>query len=77
MAEDDPPVPGPTGDFPDGQLGPDDAGALALSVGVVEGRIVVDFGKDVRWLGLEPAQAYGLAQALLEAARRATGGRVQ
>jgi hypothetical protein len=77
MAEDEPRPPASPGAFPDGRLGSGDEGEVGVAVGVEEGRVVVDFGKDLRWLGLTPAQARDVAHALLEAARRAIGGRVQ
>jgi len=61
--------PGATGDFPDGDLGrpedlPPDEGGLAMAFTVYEGRLIIDFGKDVSWLGLDRATAEGLIQML-------------
>lgn len=55
---------GPTGDFPEGKLSPDDEGELALAIGAWEGKIKIMFGKEVAWLALTPQQALAVAAAL-------------
>lgn len=37
--------------FPDGRLNPDDEGALAVSVFTDQGRVVIEFGKQLSWIG--------------------------
>lgn len=69
---DDIPI-GPTGRFPDGQIGDDDEGELAAALGVKRGRVVIDFGKPVSWLSLPPAAARDLAVKLIRFAGRADG----
>jgi hypothetical protein len=59
------------GEFPDGKLNPDDSGAVAMSVGVESGRVVVRFPKAVAWIGMSGDEAFELAQVLLRHARNA------
>lgn len=59
------------GEFPDGKLNPDDSGAVAMSVGVENGRVVVRFPKAVAWIGMSGDEAFELAQVLLRHARNA------
>lgn len=61
---------GPTGDFPDGKLGPDDDGGLKMAIGIDEaGRLVrIEFGAPTAWLAMPPDLARVLAMSLLEKA---------
>lgn len=59
------------GEFPDGKLNPDDAGALAMAVGVENNRVVLRFPKPVAWVGMTGDEAFELAQCLLRHARNA------
>jgi hypothetical protein len=59
------------GEFPDGKLNPDDAGAVAMAVGVESGRVVLRFPKPVAWVGMTGDEAFELAQLLLNHARNA------
>lgn len=61
---------GPTGEFGDDSL-PDlqeSEGGLAFSIGTHQGRVIINFGASVAWLGLTPDQADEMAQALAGAA---------
>ncbi len=64
---------GPTGDFPQGMISPDDQGALFYSVSVKAGHVVLDFGAPVTWAAMDPLQAETLAMALLRMAANAKG----
>ena len=66
---------GATGEYPEGQLGKWDEGALRFAVGAEGGKILIDFGKSVRSLGLDPEHAEALAQSLMEKARIARNQR--
>lgn len=55
---------GPTGRFPEGKLTPDDEGEFAYRVGHHHGKVVVDFGTPVAWVGLAPEDARELALLL-------------
>lgn len=57
---------GATGNFPHGSMGPGDEGEIAMAVGSDpdKGVVFIDFGKQVRWFGMEPAQVDGLCELL-------------
>ncbi len=59
------------GEFPGGKLNDDDAGALAMAVGIENHRVVVRFPKPVAWIGMSGDEAFELAQVLLRHARNA------
>lgn len=59
------------GEYPNGRLNEQDAGALAMSVGIEDGRIVMRFPKPVAWIGFTGDQAMEIAQELIKWARRA------
>lgn len=59
------------GEYPNGRLNANDAGGIAMSVGVEEGRVRLDFAKPVAWIGLTPDEAVGLAEILVKHARSA------
>ena len=62
--------PGPTGDFPKGHLNKDDEGGLRIALTNSQGKVVIDFGKPVHWIGfdIEDAEALivGLAKQIDE-----------
>jgi hypothetical protein len=60
---------GALGEFPQGQLSKDDEGAVIFAIGEKDGKVVVDFGKPVHWLGMTPQQAADFASTLLKRAR--------
>lgn len=64
---------GATGQYPEGQFGPHDEGEILFGVGHDHGRVMVDFGKPVRSLGMLPEQARGLAALLLKHADDCAG----
>ena len=53
---------GKTNEYPDGKLNNHDEGELRIAVTVKGGRLIIDFGKQVKWLGFDKKTA----QALLE-----------
>lgn len=59
------------GEYPDGRLNDDDAGAIAMAVGVNNDRVVIQFPKPVTWVGMTGDQAMQLASDLMKHARRA------
>jgi hypothetical protein len=70
---------GPTGKFPQGKLNPHDEGELRLAVTEENGAVVVRFGKEIAWIGLDADLALTVAASLVrhamaikerEAARR-------
>ena len=68
------PLIGATGTSPEGQLTPHDEGALQFAVGVRDGKVCLDFGQPVAWIGMNPGDALQLAQSLIEQARKAAKG---
>ncbi len=57
---------GATGDFPQGKLNEEDEGGLNIAIGVKDGAIMLEFGKPVGWLGLDPGTAEAMANNLLK-----------
>jgi hypothetical protein len=58
---------GPTGGFPRGRLSAADEGELQIAIrsDAATRTVVIDFGKDVSWLGMNTATARALAEKLL------------
>lgn len=59
------------GEYPDGRMNEDDAGAIAMQIGTEQGRVVLRFPKPVAWVGMTGDEAMQLAQDLMRHARRA------
>lgn len=59
------------GEYPAGRLNDEDAGAIAMAVGVENHRVVLRFPKPVAWVGMTGDEAFELAQSLLRHARNA------
>lgn len=62
---------GAIGDFPEGKIHKTDEGAVQFAIGVKDGKVVLDFGTPVAWVGMNPQQASDLASTLLKRAREA------
>ena len=60
---------GALGDFPEGQLTKTDEGAIQFAIGEKDGKVVIDFGTAVHWVGMTPQQAAEFASLLLKRAR--------
>jgi len=56
---------GPTGEFPEGKLNPDDAGELKFAIGSHNDLVVIDFNTPVTWLALPPETAREMASHLI------------
>lgn len=65
---------GPTGRFPKGKLDSTDEGELRFAVAHRDGKVIVDFGSPVVWIGLDASDARQLAEILLRHAALAEGG---
>lgn len=63
---------GATGEYPDGQMVPDDEGELNLQVSCGPGFVKLDFGKPVRWIAMLPDEALGLSVTLASLAGTAS-----
>ena len=60
---------GAIGSFPEGQLSKLDEGAIQFAVGSHDGKVIIDFGSPVRWMGMTAQQAADLASDLMKWAR--------
>ena len=61
---------GPTGEFPHGKLTKDDEGQIQFSIGRKDDRVVMDFGKPVRWIGMAADDAREVGKALIKHAKK-------
>lgn len=61
---------GPTGKFPEGKISERDEGEIAFAVGAEDGKIVLNFGKPVAWIGFTPEQAMEIARTIRNKAKR-------
>jgi hypothetical protein len=59
-----------TGRFPDGKLNKDDEGELKIAVGHKGEQVFINFGKPVKWIGMNPIEAMQLAKMITEHAER-------
>lgn len=62
---------GATGQHPDGKMTATDQGELKLAVSTMEGKVIMDFGTPVAWVGMRPEQARAMATALVTKAEEA------
>jgi len=62
---------GSTGLFPEGKIRHDDEGQIRMAIGSRGGKVILDFGKSVVWIGFNPQDARNLAALLLRHAELA------
>jgi hypothetical protein len=55
---------GATGEFPQGKLDPSDEGEIKIAIGATDGKVVINFGTQVTWIGFDPQQARQLAESI-------------
>lgn len=55
---------GATGKFPEGKLNDNDEGEIKMAVGVENKKVIINFGKQVAWVGFSSEQARELAESL-------------
>jgi len=55
---------GPTGKFPEGKLTETDEGEIKIAIGNKNGKVIIDFGSPVTWIGFTPEQAEEIANIL-------------
>ena len=60
---------GPTKQFPEGKLTDKDEGEIAFAIGVVNKKVVINFGSPVAWFGMLPSQAIELGEILIKHGR--------
>jgi len=58
------------GEYPNGRLNADDAGALPVSISNEDGVVKMEFPKPVAWIGFTGDQAMEIAQTLIKHARK-------
>jgi len=58
------PTLGATGKFPEGKLNENDEGEIKIGVTSMDGKVVIEFGKSVQWIGFTPEQARQIAYSL-------------
>lgn len=61
---------GPTNRFPEGHLNKSDEGEISFAVGNEMGKVIINFGSPVAWMGMNANQAEELARLLLAHAER-------
>lgn len=59
---------GATGKFPEGKIDEHDEGEIKIGITVKEETIIMNFGKNVNWVGFTKEQAKQIAASLLEKA---------
>lgn len=57
---------GATGQFPDGKLTNTDEGEIRVGIAQVDGRVVMNFGKPIEWIGFTKEQAKQIAESLIK-----------
>lgn len=62
---------GATGEFPSGKLSPSDEGEFRYRVGSTAGKVLLDFGKPITWVGFDPEQADQLWRSIRDHTRLA------
>ena len=60
---------GATGRFPEGKIAAHDEGEIAFAVGHSNGKVLIEFGKEISSLGMNAKQAVEMAESLLAHAR--------
>lgn len=51
------------------KLKPEDEGTLQIAIAQDGDCVILDFGKEVKWIGMPPQIAVGLAEALIQRAQ--------
>ncbi len=55
--------------YPRGKLSDSDEGALAIEIKVKDKTVVIDFGKDISWIGMDKTMALQLAMSIISKAQ--------
>lgn len=61
---------GATGEYPEPPIDRTDEGQIAFGVTSHRGKVILNFGKPVAWMGMDGMQALALAQTLIKHAAR-------
>jgi len=54
--------------YPDGKITPGDEGQIKIEISAHDGKILVDFGTSIKWIGFTPEQAIEVGQCLIQQA---------
>ncbi len=54
--------------YPRGKLNADDEGALMIGISVQDKTVIIDFGTQVKWIGLDKFAAIQLGQMIIDRA---------
>ena len=57
---------GPTGNFPSDRMNENDEGELAIAIGIIDNKVVMDFGIKISWIGLDKDNALAFGNKLIE-----------
>lgn len=60
---------GATKSFPKGQLDKSDEGEIRIGITAIDGKVVLNFGKPVVWIGFDPMQAMEIGTLLIKRAQ--------
>lgn len=59
-------IPGPTGEYPQGKLSPDDNGEIAVTITRDDsGNVIMRFGTPVDWLGFDRDSARDICRKIM------------
>ena len=61
---------GATNQFPEGKLSNHDEGEIRFAVITVNGKVVIEFGQSVHWLGMTGEEAVKLGRLLIKRGRK-------
>jgi hypothetical protein len=64
---------GATGKYPEGKLTPKDEGEIKFVVVTTDGKVVINFGTPITWIGFSPQQARELAETIRRISHQAEG----
>ncbi len=56
--------------YPDGKISEDDEGTTAVTIRIDNNRIILDFGRQTRWIGFDRETAITWANAFLDHAAK-------
>lgn len=56
--------------YPQGKLNDTDQGALVMKIYEEKGEIVIDFGKDLSWIGFSKEKARALGELLIAKSKK-------
>ena len=60
---------GATNKFPQGKLNPSDEGELKFAIGIEKDKIILNFSKELSWIGLDKITATKLGEVLIDTAK--------